>query len=206
MLSPYTTLDQLTRELESRNLSKDALVQKSLLQAKISHGHIKRQDGHPYLERHIYPITMTIISHEELINHEITPQIVSGSLLHDVIEDDKNVNNIYFLNKFGQEMFDIVEPLTKSNYKDFPGNTKHDKRTNLNEHYLSILRKAPYESKIIKLADRDNNLETVSGLSDRKQFYYILETEKFYLPFAKEVSQYFYLKLRDKLRELNDSN
>jgi (p)ppGpp synthase/HD superfamily hydrolase len=206
MHSPYATLDDLTRELESRNLSRDALVQKSLLQAQCSHSHIQRHDGYPYLERHVYPVTISTIDHEELIGHEITPEIVSGALLHDVMEDDPHVNESYFLNEFGQKMFEIVFPLTKLNYRHFAGSTKHEKKTQLNEYYLNLLRESPYEAKIIKLADRDNNLQTVFAFSDRKRHYYILETEKFYVPFAQEVSPYFHRRLVNDINELRINN
>jgi len=197
---PNNTIIDLIGYLEYFNLKDNRLINSSLEQSMNSHEYQERDGGESYLEQHIYPITIDVMLHYD---KEITPEIVSAALLHDVLEDDKSVDVNYFTNQFGSEVYSIVKPLTKSEWRSFPGNSKSEKKHALNLEYFKELNESSDASKIIKLADRWNNIQCIHLAPDKDKLnYYIAETKEFYLPFAKENSTSYYEKISNRVEQL----
>lgn len=201
---PQVSLNKLMYSLSDAHFNFDRLFLEALCQAQDSHGAQKRDDGSSYLERHVYPVTLGVFEFYLNVRGVINPLAVEGSLLHDVLEDDKKVSDSMFRAKFGDVVFGIVKPVTKSDYHSYRGSTKYDKKLALNEDYFVSLEASPDESKVIKLEDRINNI--ICSFTDPVKInFYIMETEKFYLPFAKKYSEYHYNKMIEALNVLKCS-
>lgn len=203
MKVPNTTESELLTELSAVALDSNALVRKALDQAFKSHHAQTRDDGASYLEQHVYSVALSVIGYCRTARKQVTAELVAGALLHDVLEDDTDMTDEQFREEFGEKAFSIVKPLSKPNYRGYPGDTKEDKKYALNLDYFAGLRSAPEESRIIKLADRLNNILCIH-LSPKpgKMEFYVKETEAFYLPFAAEVSEYYYNRIKRRIEEL----
>ena len=203
MKIPNTTESELLTELSALALDSNALVRKALAQAFKSHHAQTRDDGASYLEQHVYSVTLSVIRYYGTSQKQVTVELVAGALLHDVLEDDTDMTDEQFREEFGERIFSIVKPLSKPDYREYPGDTKEDKKYALNLDYFARLRRAPEESRIIKLADRLNNILCIH-LSPKpgKMEFYVKETEVFYMPFAEEVSDHYYNRIKNRVREL----
>lgn len=203
MRVPNTTESQLLTELSALALDSNALVRKALAQAFRSHHAQTRDDGASYLEQHVYSVTLSVIGYCRTARKQVTAELVAGALLHDVLEDDADMTDEQFREELGEKVFSIVKPLSKPDYMGYPGDTKEDKKYALNLDYFARLRSAPEESRIIKLADRLNNILCIH-LSPKpgKMEFYVKETEEFYMPFAEEVSEYYYNMIDKRITEL----
>ena len=206
MKIPNTTESELLTELFALALDSNALVRKALAQAFKSHHAQTRDDGASYLKQHVYSVTLSVMRYCGTAQRQVTAELVAGALLHDVLEDDTDMTDEQFRKEFGEKVFSIVKPLSKPDYREYPGDTKEDKKYALNLDYFASLRKAPEESRIIKLADRLNNILCIH-LSPKpgKMEFYVKETEEFYMPFAREVSEYYYNRIKRRIEELRGS-
>ena len=203
---PKTTRSELLWELSSLGLNSSILVTKALEQAYSSHNTQQRDDGSSYLEQHVYAVTSSVMKYCEKMQRAITPELIAGALLHDALEDDDALTDEQFKQHFGDKVYAIVKPLSKPDYRKYPGKTKQDKKYALNRDYIMGLERAPDESQMIKLADRLNNISCIH-LSPKpgKIDFYIEETEEFYLPFAKKVSEYYYSMIKRRIDALKSS-
>jgi (p)ppGpp synthase/HD superfamily hydrolase len=191
---PFLNVDELIKELDSRNLY-NLNIQKALIQAVKSHKDQRRTNGNTYLGEHIYPVTLELLSIPEV--EYINEQLIIGALLHDAIEDDEDFNEEICLKEFGKEILHILIPITKSK-SDNSHELSQQEKYNVNAKYLSGLENAPFESKLIKLSDRYNNLSCCVSILEThpaKANRYIKETRELFLPFAKKYSEHFYFKL-----------
>jgi (p)ppGpp synthase/HD superfamily hydrolase len=206
MKTPKTTRSELLSKLSSLGLGSDSLVAKALEQAFLSHSAQQRDDGASYLEQHVYAVTASIIEYCEKMQRVATPELIAGVLLHDALEDDDALTDDQFRQQFGNRVYEIVKPLSKPDYRKYPGRTKEDKKYALDRDYFVGLECAPEESRIIKLADRLNNISCIHLSPKRgKMDFYIKETEEFYLPFAKKVSEYYYSMIKGRVDMLKTS-
>ncbi len=203
MKVPNTTESELLKELSALALDSNALVRKALAQAFKSHHAQTRDDGASYLEQHVYSVTLSVIRYCGTVQRQVTAELVAGALLHDVLEDDADMTDEQFKEEFGEKVFSIVKPLSKPDYREYPGETKEDKKYALNLDYFASLGKSSEESRIIKLADRLNNILCIH-LSPKpgKMEFYVKETEAFYMPFAREVSEHYYEMIEKRIEEL----
>jgi len=181
---PHLTRRELLTILVEHNLNQHTLILKAFNQAIKSHIHQKRDDGSSYLEQHIYPIAHTLIIFCNETGTELTPTLIAGALLHDTLEDDPRIDHEQFKETFGEEMYQMVVALTKPEWKTFKG---REKKMQANMAYLKQLKEAVGEVRIIKLADRLNNLQCLptSPLPKKKEIY-VKITKKYFLPLAEE--------------------
>jgi (p)ppGpp synthase/HD superfamily hydrolase len=117
--------------------------------------------------------------------------ILKGALCHDYLEDAEwaKESDIAYADRDGFEVLEIVRELTY--YKD----------KELKKDYLLRLRHARFESKVIKLCDRLDNLYTLlpGAISTIKITRIIKETEEYILPIAEEISPDFVKEINDLL-------
>jgi GTP pyrophosphokinase len=117
--------------------------------------------------------------------------ILKGALCHDYLEDAEwaNESDIANADYDGYEVLAIVKELTYfKNYEP-------------KKNYLTRLKNARFESKVIKLCDRLDNLYTLlpGAISPHKILRIIKETEDFILPIAEDISQDFVNEMSDLL-------
>ncbi len=173
-------------------------VEKALRMARKLHGEQKRDDGSPYLEQHIYPVTLTILKTIRLRHiHRspvITPQdMIIAALLHDALEDT-DVKEIKIIDEFGENVYEMIKVLTKKR--------PWEKNYSM-EDYIKRLNSSDFRIRMIKLADRMNNLFCLQYTTEEKRKWYIDDTIKYYLPLAKNTSRYFYIWMKRVLKSMN---
>ena len=173
-------------------------IEEALMLAKELHSEQKRDDGSPYLEQHIYPVALTILKTIKLGYIYASPRITSRdmiitALLHDALEDT-DVEESKIICEFGENVYKMIKVLTKKR----PWEENYDI-----EEYMRRLNSSSIHTRIIKLADRMNNLFCLQYTSEEKRRWYIEDTVKYYLPLAKNTSKYFYIWMRRVLKSMN---
>ncbi|MBQ9934373.1 MAG: HD domain-containing protein [Lachnospiraceae bacterium] len=123
--------------------------------------------------------------------------MVIAALLHDVVEDcDTPLEEIQDL--FGVQVAEMVDTLTAVNedIEKAKGMTKEE-IDNMSD--ARLIRKISKKALIIKVADRIDNLNTISTFPIDKQLKKAYDTRKILMPMVKKVGAY---KLIDTLEEL----
>jgi (p)ppGpp synthase/HD superfamily hydrolase len=192
------------------------------------HDGLKREDNQsPFLETHIWPVTRDVVKHYATVNRSITSVEVVSSILHDVMEDNDRILDLYktkeygfdaYLKyRFGNRVYEICMGLKIKPLENFPGDDDQQRQLARFHDYCRGLSSADYDIKVIKLVDRENNMKFISSISNlggnlvnNKIRRYLREAEDFYLSYAllEPSMNDLYLKLRESyvnLKLLNTS-
>ena len=153
------------------------LLQKAVAFAKNVHAGQKRESGEPY---YTHPEQVAIM----LFELGMDSHTVIAGLLHDVIEDGKDVDVAKLSSLFGSdiaEMVDGVTKLTKTGKNDLV--TKEEAQAeNLRKMFLAIAKDVRVV--IIKLTDRLHNMRTLEYCCEEKRIRKAKETLEVYAPLA----------------------
>lgn len=184
-------------ENEGRLRPDDSLIEGAIEVAEEVHAGLVREDGNsPFLETHTWPVAMDMVAHYRANNRSITGVEVASAILHDVMEDDERILNLheskaygfeaYLAYRFGAKVQRIASDLKVKPLEMFPGETDGERRATRFWDYCGTLAKADYGVKVIKLADRLNNMAFAYGSlpGHEKQKRYVREAEDFYLAYA----------------------
>jgi (p)ppGpp synthase/HD superfamily hydrolase len=151
-----------------------ALIERALDLMLQSHEGQRRDDGTAYAA---HPIRVALILARELGIRD--PSAVCAALLHDVLEDRKEISAGDLSRAFGPDVARMVETVTKP-YG--PGRPHRE----VNEAYFPRLRAADELTRMLKLADRlDNMRDLPTSPHPRKRRRIVEETRAFYLPLAR---------------------
>ena len=157
--------------------------------ALIKYGDLKRKSGNiPYF---IHPLRITLILRAAGFSEFENEEIMIAALLHDLIEDT-DISSDEIENKFGKKVASIVNELTIPD-KD------------IKDQYLEDLKFASNEAKIIKLADRIDNLidiPTSSWSKDKQKDY--AEQAKIILKSCGNAHSELALKLSKEIEKIID--
>jgi len=190
------------------------------------HERIKREDNQsPFLETHIWPVTRDVVKHYLTANRNITSVEIVSSILHDVMEDNARILDLYktkeygfeaYLKyRFGSRVYEICMDLKIKPLENFPGEDDQQRQLARFHDYCKGLSSADYDIKVIKLVDRENNMKFVSNISkldgnlvNNKIKRYLREAEDFYLSYAllEPSMKDLYLKLRESYENLKSLN
>ena len=190
------------------------------------HDGIKREDNQsPFLETHIWPVTRDVVKHYATVNRSITSVEVVSSILHDVMEDNDRILDLYktkeygfdaYLKyRFGNRVYEICMDLKIKPLENFPGDDDQQRQLARFHDYCRGLSSADYDIKVIKLVDRENNMKFISSISNlggnlvnNKIRRYLREAEDFYLSYAllEPSMKDLYLKLRESYENLKSLN
>jgi (p)ppGpp synthase/HD superfamily hydrolase len=195
----------------------DSFVESAIELAEEVHSDLKREDGQSsFLETHIWPVTIDVIRHYKSAGKLLTTLQIVSSILHDVLEDDEKILDqyatksygfeAYFRHRFGEYTYNVA-----TNLKVIPLETYQQYDEKIREHvrfqeYCAKLVSSSYDAKIIKLADRLNNMNFISQLpKNEKAARYIREAEDFFIAFTliPPSTDEFYFRMRhlyDKLK------
>ena len=136
-----------------------------------------RKDGITPEFQHQVEIALFAMTLRELRSEET---VIIAILLHDVRED-YDISHKEIVDKFGIEVGDVVEKLTKK----FKGIKKSS------EQYFEAISTCPHAS-VVKLIDRVNNVSSMGGVfSIDKQKQYIKEVDDYFLPMLKKARKNF---------------
>jgi (p)ppGpp synthase/HD superfamily hydrolase len=190
------------------------------------HERIKREDNQsPFLETHIWPVTRDVVKHYLTANRNITSVEIVSSILHDVMEDNDRILDLYktkeygfeaYLKyRFGSRVYEICMDLKIKPLENFPGDDDQQRQLARFHDYCKGLSSADYDIKVIKLVDRENNMKFINNVSklggnlvNNKIKRYLREAEDFYLSYAllEPSMKDLYLKLRESYENLKSLN
>lgn len=213
----FATKQDLIDVIEKEaKLKVDSFIESAISMAEETHYDLKREDGtSPFLETHIWPVAIDVIRHYLWANKPLTTLQIVSSILHDVMEDNEKILDFYatkaygfdayFQHKFGDYVYNIATTLKIKPLSNYSGDTDEERQEERFRDYCSLLSKADYDVKVIKLADRINNMNFISKISyHTKVNRYIREAENFYLafPLMNPRTDEFHAKIRKAFDEL----
>jgi (p)ppGpp synthase/HD superfamily hydrolase len=134
------------------------------------HGEQKRLHGGPY---YFHPISVTDILYEQFGVRDRNTLVAGDG--HDLIEDTSTTYDELVAHPlFGKRPADLIMCLSKPPRLDFSFDPMQKVEAAID--YYKTLRTAPFEARIIKIADRIHNLhETVFWATNRKFFHRYLD-------------------------------
>ena len=170
----YQTYDELVANILKSGKDYDmAAIEKAYLFANKAHAGQKRKSGEPYI---VHPISVANI----LVSLGMDTESVVAALLHDVVEDTP-VTLEDIRNTFGSTTAQIIDGLTKLSKLGFNTEEEHQAE---NVRRMLIATNKDIRVLIIKLADRLNNMRTLSAMYPQKQRNIARETLEVYAPLA----------------------
>ncbi|MCK7488512.1 MAG: bifunctional (p)ppGpp synthetase/guanosine-3',5'-bis(diphosphate) 3'-pyrophosphohydrolase [Bacillus subtilis] len=148
-----------------------------------------RKSGQPYI---VHPVDVAVT----LAEYQVDPITIVSGLLHDILEDtDTKYDEVKLL--FGEEVADIVEGLTKLHLLTYEGSKAS---VQVKNHQKMVLAMAKDIRVIfVKLADRLNNMRTLSHLDAERKLRISRETLDIFAPIAHRLGMY---RLKAELEDL----
>ena len=217
MATESLTKDELLSYIENEaKIRIDSLIEGSVETAEEVHAGIKREDGSSsFLETHIWPVTLEVIKHYQLTHKLLTTLQISSAILHDVMEDNDRILDLYasksygfdayFRHRFGDYVYNIAMTLKTKPLENFSGDTEEEQKHQRFVEYCKELVQSEYDVKVIKLADRLNNMKFISKIPEHEKIKrYLREAEDFYLayPIIPPQMDSFHKQLRNAYDEL----
>ncbi|HEV8404437.1 MAG TPA: hypothetical protein VGQ13_00885 [Nitrososphaera sp.] len=173
----------------------DDYIEGAIEVAEEVHSGLMREDGtSPFLETHTWPVTMDVVRHYRSVNRNITGVEIVAAMLHDVMEDDDRILNLYesksygfeayIAYRFGSRIRDIATELKIKSLQNYPGITDVERQLARFHEYCDLLRDSEYDIKAIKLADRLNNMLFIRRMPGHEKIKrYTREAEDFYIAY-----------------------
>ncbi|MFL6494045.1 MAG: HD domain-containing protein [Nitrososphaera sp.] len=194
----------------------DDYIEGAVEVAEEVHAGLMREDGtSPFLETHTWPVAMDVVRHYRSVNRNITSVEIATAILHDIMEDDERILNVhesksygseaYLTYRFGSRIRDIASELKIRPLENYAGATDRERQLERFLEYCDILRDAEYDVKVIKLADRLNNMLFIRHVPGHdKVRRYMREAEDFYIAYTMLPPKMpcFYERMRDAYQEL----
>jgi len=217
MENTFATKEDLLAVIENEaHIRVDSFIQNAIDLAEEAHSDLKRDDGKSsFLETHIWPVTIDVIRHYNTTNKFLTSLQIVSSILHDMMEDDEKILDLYasqsygfdayFRHRFGEYVFNISNTLKTKPLENYQGKNESEKQTARFLDYCATLAKSDYDVKIIKLCDRLNNMKFISQNPNSKKITrYINEAEDFYIALSifPPTEKDFYIKMKESYNEL----
>ena len=141
--------------------------------AKSVHAGQKRVSGEDYF---IHPYSVA----ETLVDLRLDASTIAAAFLHDVFEDTQVARGT-IIEKFGQEVCDLVEGVTKLEKLKF-ASKEEEQAENLRKMFFAMSNDVRVV--LIKLADRLHNMRSLQHLTKERQHEMAKETLDIYAPLA----------------------
>ncbi len=154
-----------------------------------AHAHQKRLSGEPYIT---HPLAVA----GAVVEWRMDAEAVMAALLHDTLEDT-GASKRELTEKFGREVADLVDGLSKLDKIEF-ASYQEAQAENFRKMLMAMAR--DLRVVLIKLADRQHNLATMSAIRPDKRRRIAAETLEIYAPIALR------LGLNKLYRELQDTS
>lgn len=219
MFIESATRDDLISTIEDEaKMNVDSFVESAINIAEEVHAGVKREDNtSSFLETHIWPVTINVIRHYLSANKLLTTLQIVSAILHDVMEDDEKILDsyasksygfdAYFTHRFGDYVYNVATTLKVKPLSNFEGATDEEQQTERFHDYCNTLSKSDYDVKVIKLADRLNNMRFIAKVPYHdKVKRYLGEAEDFYMAFCLLSPKMtdFYGEIRKAYQELKE--
>ena len=138
-----------------------------------AHAHQKRMSGEPYIT---HPLAVA----GAVVEWRMDADAVAAALLHDVLEDTGTTKH-ELAEKFGREVAQMVDGLSKLDRIEF-ASYEEAQAENFRKMLMAMAR--DLRVVLIKLADRQHNLQTMAGMRPDKRRRIAVETLEIYAPIA----------------------
>ena len=197
MTTEHVTKDDLISFIENNTKIRiDSFVESAFETAEEVHSDIKREDGtSSFLETHVWPVTLDVIKHYLTTTQYLTTLQIASAILHDVMEDNDRILNLYsshaygfdayFRHRFGEYVYTVANTLKTKPLENYSGSNEEEQKFVRFTDYCSDLTNSKYDVKIIKLADRLNNMKFMAQIQNHEKIQrYLREAEEFYLAFS----------------------
>ena len=162
-------------------------IQRAYVFAKEAHGTQCRYTGEPYIT---HPSAVAQI----LAQMRMDPATIMAALLHDVVEDTP-VKQAEIVEKFGHEVGDLVDGVTKLTQIHFE-NYAQAQAENFRKMVMAMA--SDIRVILVKLADRMHNMRTLHALPIEKRRRISLETLEIFAPIANRLGMHaFRVELED---------
>ena len=185
------TKEMFEEQVHSYISNKDslALIDKAYHYAEEKHSGQFRRSGEPYF---IHVLNVAYI----LAQLHSSPVTISAGFLHDVVEDC-GVTKDEFVAEFGEEIYDIVEAVTKIGKLKFK-----DEKEYLAANHRKIFIAMAKDVRVImvKLVDRLHNMRTLQYQPAEKQKKIAQETLEVYAPIAHRLG---IAEIKNELEDLS---
>lgn len=154
------------------------------------HEGITRGTGEPYIN---HPLRVAKL----LAEWGFESPVIISALLHDVVEDcDTPLSEI--TEEFGSNVAEIVDAVTALSDKDFADHTlTKAQRDMLSDARLQ--KKMNDKALYVKIADRIDNLNTLSGVKEEKRIPKAEHTREIIIPMAKLAEAYYFVDILEEL-------
>ena len=152
-----------------------------------AHADQKRMSGEPYIT---HPLAVA----GAVVEWRMDGAAIAAALLHDVLEDTKTSKR-ELADRFGREVADLVDGLSKLDRMEF-ASYQEAQAENFRKMLMAMAR--DLRVVLIKLADRQHNLQTMAAMRPDKRRRIAIETLDIYAPIALR------LGLNKLYRELQD--
>lgn len=155
------------------------LIKKAFSISLEAHKEMRRKSGEPYI---YHPLEVALVCVEEI---GLGTTSIISALLHDVVEDtDLELEDIE--REFGHKVMTIIDGLTKISGVFEYGSSQQA------ENFRKMLLTLSDDVRVIliKLADRLNNMRTLSSMPRHKQLKIASETMYLYAPLAHRLGLY----------------
>ena len=217
IITSKTTRDELVSYIENdAKMVVDSFVESAIDLAEEVHSGITREDGKSsFLETHTWPVTLDVIKHYQSTDKLLTTLQIVSATLHDVLEDNDRILDLYasksygfdayFKHRFGDYVYNIATILKTKPLENFAGENDDLKKQERFFEYCSALLNSKYDTKVIKLIDRLNNMKFMVQVPEHEKIKrYLREAEDFYIGFTLFPPTFpeFYREIRSAYEEL----
>lgn len=149
-----------------------SLINKAAICARSWHGTQRRNSGEPYYS---HPLQVALLT----ANYLLETNAIITAILHDVLEDCKEISYLDIGRKFGTKVADDVKLLTRV---DDDGN-----KITISDAMDKLVSADRDDLLLIKFADRLHNIRTLWARSQYKQIRTALEIICYFLPLGSKV-------------------
>ena len=158
--------------------------------ANEKHGGVTRKSGEPYINHCLRAARL-------LAEHGFDDQCLIAALLHDVVEDcDVTLPQIREM--FSREVAKTVDAVTSLSDRDYDGRKLTKKQRDILSD-AKFLNKVNTRALYVKIADRIDNLSTISCFSEEKRLLKARHTREVLIPLAKKAGAFFFVERLEDL-------
>lgn len=169
--------------------SEVARIKAAYAYAAQAHANQKRMSGEPYIT---HPLAVA----GAVVEWRMDADAIAAALLHDVMEDT-GASKQELAERFGKEVAELVDGLSKLDKMEF-ASYQEAQAENFRKMLMAMAR--DLRVVLIKLADRQHNIQTMSAMRADKRARIARETLEIYAPIALR------LGLNKLYRELQDTS
>ena len=179
-------------DIYSRNHRTDdgKIILQAYEYAERKHAGVTRGTGEAYI---CHPLRVA----KQIAEWGASCELIAAAILHDIVEDcDTTIDELEA--RFGHEIAQTVDDVTALSDRDFEDHTLTKKQKNILSD-AKLQRRMNAKAICIKVADRIDNLNTLSGVSEEKRIPKAEHTREIIIPMAMLMKAYHFVNILEEL-------